>query len=162
MADRETYIRRITQANPTQLVVITFELTLDFIADALAVGETPLSGDAKTVFRRHIERAKNGVQQLINGLNFSVGMAHDFYEIYKYVFKLLTEASASADGAPAAEARDLLNTLLIGWRAAAQSEQAAAAPVMGRDAPPVYAGLTYQRDGLSEYVMEDEKSGYRA
>jgi flagellin-specific chaperone FliS len=153
MIDQEAYSLRIARATPALLVVITFELIADYLNDALA---------SDGFARVSVEKAKNGVTQLIKGLNFEVAMAHDFYEIYQYIHKRLNDALRNATREPLAEALELAEQLLTGWREAASLEEATA-PALASHVPPVYAGLTYQRGGgLSEYVAQDESRGFKA
>ncbi len=150
MADNEAYTLRIAQASPAQLVVITFELIVDFIDEALV---SPADG-----FRRLIDKAKRGVMQLVSGLDFSYEQAQTFYDIYIYVYGLLVKAHVTRGHEPAAEARGLLFQLLGGWREAAKQENAEPSPT----APQIYAGLTYRRGGLAEYVVDDESKDFKA
>lgn len=147
MIDKEAYSPRIAAANPAQLVVINFELLLEYIA----AGE--------------YGKAKDALDSLIRGLNFEIELAHDFYGIYKYVYELLTAAQFSREpekaAASANEAREHLEALLEGWRDA-EKQVAALPPVVG-EAPKQYAGLTYGRDGTAdEYIDDDSRKGYMA
>jgi flagellar biosynthetic protein FliS len=155
MIDKEAYTLRIAQAATAQLVVITFELAIEFINHAFSVQDDPDG------YRIHIEKAKNAVMQLIQGLDFESPLAQDFYDIYQYMYQLLTDAYFTLKVEPVKEALELIETLLTGWKEAAAVE-AAAAPAMEEHAPQVFAGLTYQRDGLAEYVVQDEQRGYKA
>jgi flagellin-specific chaperone FliS len=96
--------------------------------------------------------------QLISGLDFSQAFANDFYDIYLYVYELLVKAHVTLKPEPAREALTLLNRLLEGWRVAFTQEKAAP----NENAPQVYAGLTYGRSGLSEYVVENESKDFKA
>lgn len=162
MINTDDYTLRISQASPAQLVVINYELIEAFLTDALeAYGpEAVIRAEDKPVFAQHIEKAKNGLTQLIRGLNFEIIIAHDLYQIYEYVNGLLNAAYFSYKRDAAAEALSLMRTLLEGWREAARQEPDAAPVTDG--APQVYAGLTYQKDGLSEYVVQDNGRGYQA
>jgi flagellin-specific chaperone FliS len=155
MIDKEAYTYRISQASTAQLVVITMELAESYIKDAVSA-----HNDAEE-YRLHIDKAKDAVMQLIRGLNFDIPLAQDFYEIYQYLYKLLTEAYFGLKTKPAGEALSLIDTLLTGWKEAA-SVEAAAATVITEQSPQVYAGLTYGRGGLEEYVAQDESRGFKA
>jgi flagellin-specific chaperone FliS len=135
--------------------MITFELADEFLIKALAA---PSDTDEYLTF---VGKAKDAVMQLINGLDFTSPLAQDFYDIYQYIYKLLTDAFFKRQTEPAAESLELVSTLLSAWKEAAAME-AAAGPAMAEHAPQVYAGLTYQRDGLSEYVMPDDSRDFKA
>lgn len=145
--DKDVYSARIAAANPAQLVVINFELILAFIDSG------------------QFEKAKNGLEQLVRALNFEIPLAHDFYGVYKYINERLTAAQFSSDentvNATAAEARELLQTLLTGWQDV--EKQVADLPAVAGESPAVYSGLTYGRDGTAdEYVDDTDKKGYMA
>jgi len=157
--DKNAYTMRIAQANPVQLVVINFELIIDALDGVLEACRLE-DGSASTMFCRHLDRAKNGVQQLIDALDFTIGLSHDFYEIYKYSYKLLNEAYFSLKPEPAKEVLELMNILLEGWRDA--EKQNISEGQKDNTSPHVYAGLTYNRSGLAEFVDEDEGRGFKA
>ena len=145
MIDNTRYTTRIQNANPAQLVVINFELILAFIDE----GE--------------IVKAKNALEQLIRSLNFEISLAHDFYDIYRHVNGLLITAlfSPAQKTTALTEARELLETLLTGWRDV--ETQVAELPPVAGNVPKVYTGLTYGRDGEpDEYIDDSGKKGYMA
>lgn len=162
MISVEDYTLRISQATPAQLVVINYELIVLFLTDALeAYGpEKAKHPENKDAFARQVNKAKNGLMQLVKGLNFEITLAQDLYQIYEYIDKRLNTAYFSFDRAAAAEALSLIEMLLAGWREAAKQETNAS-PAM-EHAPQVYAGLTYRKEGLSEYVIQNDERGYKA
>jgi len=151
---------RISQANPTQLVVINFELILEFLTAA----ERAIGTDD---FLTHIQKAKSGLEQLTDALDLNVPLSHDFYEIYKYTYKRLSDVSFTQDKAAAqeviSESRELMSMLLEGWRKAAESDAATIEPPVASEAPKVYTGLTYGKGGQAEeYIDEDSGRGFMA
>jgi flagellin-specific chaperone FliS len=151
---------RISQASPAGLVVINFELILDFLAEAAE------NAHEKEVFRAAIGKAKDGLEQLIQSLDFGVPVSHDFYEIYSYSYKLLSDVQFSVDIEAACgackEVSEHMEVLLAGWRDAA--EKSDSSPVESEvETPKVYTGLTYGRDGnANEYIDENKDRGYMA
>ena len=158
--DKSAYMLRISQANPAQLVVINFELILEFLAAA----EAAIGTDE---FLTYVQKAKSGLEQLIDALDLSVSISHDFYEIYKYNYKRLSDVSFTKDNLAAqevvSEAKELMSTLLEGWKKVAESDAANAESPVASDAPKVYTGLTYGKGGQAEeYIAEDTGRGYMA
>lgn len=158
--DKSAYIQRISQANPVQLVVINLEIILDFLTVARESLGVPEGG-----FTEDIAKAKAALEQLIDSLDFNVSLSHDFYNLYKYIFQLLCDAEFSSDKNSASdklsEANDIVSALLKGWREAEANN--ADMPPVAQDAPKIYAGLTYGRDGTAnEYVDTDNGRGYMA
>jgi len=147
MINEQGFKTRIASANPAQLVVINFEMILAFIDDG------------------QVDKAKSGLEQLVRSLNFEIALAHDFFDIYRYVNELLVGAQFASDDAVAkqslAAARELLATLLVGWQDV--EKQVADLPPVAGESPKVYAGLTYGRDGeVDEYIDDGDKKGYMA
>ena len=158
--DKSAYLLRISQANPVQLVVINLELLIEFLTNAVKT-----AGDSEP-FLANIQKAKDGLQELIESLDFEIPLANDFYEIYRYVYQLITDAEFTRDQAAAEaslnEAIELMQTLLAGWQEL-ESKIPDSPPVPGDGAPVVYSGLTYGRDGQAqEYIAEDEGRGFMA
>jgi len=163
MIDKSAYMLRISQASSAGLVVINFELIIEFLNEAVA------EVNNKENYRAAIQKAKDGLEQLIQSLDFEVSLSHDFYEIYNYSYKLLCDVHFSSDSEAACavvkEVVELMEMLLVGWRNTAEKADAEmdATAVAGEDSPKVYAGLTYGRDGqANEYIDENKDRGYMA
>jgi len=159
MIDSEAYILRISQAGPVGLVVINFEILLDYLGAAKKAA--PLGIEEMRPF---IGKAQDALQELIQSLDFRVSLSHDFYDIYSYTFGMLASAAAAATVQSAeeavSEAEELMGMLLKGWQETAEKE-----PDEPQDpnAPKVYSGLTYGKDGKpNEYIDEDKNRGYMA
>jgi len=161
--DKSAYILRISQASPAGLVVINFEIILEF-----------LNASLEADFGENIQKAKDGIEQLIQALDFGVPLSQDFYEIYSYSYKLLCDVHFSSDTEAACavvkEVIELMEMLLVGWRDCAEKADAegistaeGAKTTEGGGVPKVYSGLTYGKDGqANEYIDEDKDRGYMA
>ena len=146
---KEDYVARISAANPVMLVVITYELILDFIAEAA-------SSEGEEA-QAHINRAREAVMQLMVALNFEYEMSQDLFDMYLYVNKLLN-AATYGDGT-LEEAASIIRSLKESFEAIEKSQKDLS-PVM-ENAQPIYAGLTYKDGKLSEFVDEDGR-GFKA
>jgi flagellar biosynthetic protein FliS len=152
---------RISQASPTGLVVINFELILEFLKEA------EQNAQEKELFRASIAKAKDGLEQLIQSLNFEIPISQEFYGIYNYSYKLLSDVQFSSDVEAAClavkEVAELMEMLLVGWRDAAEKNAAEKTETVTDDTTKVYSGLTYGRDGnANEYIDENKDRGYMA
>ena len=154
MIDSGGYAARIINATPAQLIVVTYDLVCDFLSEALESG----SDDS---FAEYTSRAKDAVTQLMCGLNFKYGISQELYDIYLYVYATLTRAFFRYERAAAKEAAELLGTLREGFINAANSSPDTV-PDEYEPEPQVYAGLTYQRDGLAEFVDQSDARGFKA
>ncbi len=147
------YALRIAQANPAQLVVITYELTLNAIESAQNSG-----GDDFDAF---IEKAKDCLFELMAGLDMGIEFSTPLMEIYRYVNGLLITAGLTADSdkrdKSLSDAHKLLTTLHDGWKQVSETSNAAA---LFESVPKVYSGLTYDRLGNpTEFNPDDHTRG---
>ncbi|MCL2198429.1 MAG: flagellar protein FliS [Defluviitaleaceae bacterium] len=161
MIDTSAYMVRISQASPAGLVVINFELILDFLNEALE------SAGEREIFRQHLQKAKEGIEQLIQSLDFEVPVSQTFYDIYSYCYKLLCDVQFSTDSEAACsavkEVQEYMEKLLEGWRETAEKSNLEPTAEATEDTPKVYTGLTYGRDGqANEYIDENKDRGYMA
>lgn len=154
---KEDYTLRIAQATPVQLVIINHELLVAFIEEA----QTAFENKEFELFYRQINKSKDALTQLIEGLDMENEIAQELYNLYLYAGEQLNKALFSKDISAAEEIKEMFKELLEGWQAIENTadDRLKEAPAQG---PQVFAGLTYHKDGLSEYIPEDEKRGYKA
>ena len=150
------YVRRVSNATPVQLVVINYELTLEFIRDAK---QNILDND-KDKFYKNISKAQDAMHELMSGLDMSHAISLELLSIYLFVNKLLAQAGASRKTEHLDNADSILSKLLNSWLEIEKNELDKA-PLL-ENSHQVYAGLTYGRQGLNEYIMEDTGRGFKA
>ena len=159
MVDKEYYTKRVSQAGPVGLVALNFELTLDFLQKARKMYDND-----KGQSRQCITRAREGIENLIQTLDFDVQMSFEFYDIYKYVYGLLCDVQQSGDAKKVAAALDesaeIVGSLAKAWRELADKTDEA--PLGMEDGPKIYAGLTYDKDGKAAEYIDDTAGGFRA
>ncbi len=150
---KQNFTRRISQANPSGLVVIVYEIALESMREALE--EAPGSA----AFSDALTRAINCVGNLQRALNLEYGLARNLLSLYAYASRELSRAksSGSAEGVRRAQ------TVMAGLhRAFAQvAAEDSSAPLMS-NTQNVYAGLTYGRGELKENADPGENRGYLA
>ena len=167
--DKSAYMVRIAQANPVEMVVINFEIIRDYLTmaqDDIGESEAWESPESKESYKTNIQKAKAGIDTLIESLAFDIPMSFEFYEIYKYIYKQLSDVSFASNKSMAqvavSESLELIEILLAGWRDVAMGV-AKELPPVATIAPKVYSGLTYGKDGQAqEYIDEDTNRGYMA
>lgn len=156
--NKEDYTLRIARATPVQLVIINHELLLDFVTQAIGAYE---NGELE-LFYRHINKSKDALAQLMEGLDFGQPIAHELHNLYIYAGERLNKALFNKEAAAAEEIAEMFKELLEGWQAIEDTADDRIAEAPGQDGPRVYAGLTYGKDGLDEYIPEDEGKGFKA
>ena len=157
MVDKKYYTERINKAGPVGLVALNFELTLDFLQKARKMY------DDREQSRLCITRAREGIENLIQSLDFDVQISHDFYKVYEYTYKLLCDVQQSNDKPTVIKALDeaveIINEFAAAWRKLA--DQTVEEPIE-EDAPKIYTGLTYDKDGKATEYIEEPTGGYKA
>ena len=81
---KKEFSLRITQANKTELIVILYEMYLDYLREAEDAVEDKWS------FREAIRKARNCLNELMNSLNFDYETAYHLFQLYMYVANILS------------------------------------------------------------------------
>ncbi len=154
---KEDYTARIVNATPAQLVVINYELVIDYIEKA----KESVNDDKE--FRQLLTKAIEFLKELMTSLDVSYSISLDLMELYLYVNKLIVKSTISKKFENLDEALTILTKMKDAFQIAGDKIPAeTAAPAM-QNAQQVYAGMTYGRgSGLNEMVDMDYNRGLKA
>lgn len=142
MIDFGSYVKKITSATPLGLVIINFELILDYLNAAKTS-----SNDEE--FKLNMNGAHNFLKELIASLDMDIDLSKQLLELYIYVNKLVLIAAGKKDTTMIDAAHSILENLLSAFR---EIKEDVTEKAVMEDAPRVFAGLTYDSNGnLSEY-----------
>ncbi len=147
----QDFTRRISQSNRSGLVVVTYEITLTYLNDAL---ECLADGDYEA-FCGAVTRAQRGVDALQRSLDFSYGVSRNLYALYVFAKEALAKAVIKKDAAEVEAAQAVLMNLHAAFREAAKQDHSS--PLM-QNTQQVYAGMTYGRNNLTETFQDPEAS----
>ena len=150
----QSYSLRVTQANQSELTVITFEIFLDYINDALNCHEME---DMKE-YRKYLDRARAILSEIMAALNFENEVSFQLIKIYEYVYGVLVSIGNRPDTELLNRVAGIMNKLLAAFRELASKDETAG--VM-ENAQQLYAGLTYGKGYLNE-TCTGEGSGWKA
>lgn len=147
----KTYTMRISQANKTELVVITYDIILDDIAAACRA----IDENCRDTLRRETSHAVRFVAELMSALNLTVPLSGQLWRLYEYVQKQLIAAGYSADR----NELEAASEVILGLREAFAeiSKMDTSESVMG-NVQPVFAGLTYSRGRLNEVNLDPNQA----
>lgn len=140
---KQQFTLRITQANPTQLVVILYEMCLEYLKEAkesLGAGEIP-------AFREAIRKTRGCLTELMQSLDLEYEPAPAMLQLYLFCIRRLAGSDLRRDAAALDEIERVLRPLCEAYREI--QDRNPAGPVMG-NSQTVYAGLTYGRNSLTE------------
>lgn len=145
-----TYSYRISQANKTELIVIIYDLAIDYIKEACEV--------EKIEEKRHaLLGAQRAVDELIVGLNMEFELSQNLFVIYNHIKRSLLSASVNPNRKELERIMGLLLKLRKSFYEVSKLD--GSAPLM-QNTQNVYAGLTYSRGGYCESVSNNLNRGY--
>ena len=149
---KQGFIRRITQSNKSELVVVLYDIFFEYAGEALCGYENGTRGDAAS--REAILHASEVLSHLIESLNFDPAcreLSLSLLAIYRYCQKqLLTSLFlGNADGIREAETRmrELYESFIE------VAKQDSSAPLM-KNTENTVAGYTYGRNDVNELGAE--------
>lgn len=137
---KQEFTRRITQANRMGIIVITYEIALDYIDCAkgkLAAGDNKGS-------RNELKAAERSIEQLVAALDPKYPLSFNLMRLYNYMLECIRKASYKNDPGYLEEPLKMLTSLHVAFAEAAKADTSG--PMMG-GADEVYEGLTYNAKG---------------
>lgn len=149
----QEYTLKITNASPTGIIVILYDLAIEYIGEAKKCFNAGDHEGAKV----QCTNAGRVLGDLISSLDFSYGISFPLFRIYEYVSKEVSMAVIKNDGKSLGECTRLLLSLKDSFEQVAKQDTTG--PAMN-NAETVYAGLTYGRGTLNESTTVSSNRGY--
>jgi len=147
------YSYRVTQASRTGLVVIMYDVALNYLSDAM-----DYYNDFKIEnFRDELKKAQRVINQLSSVLDMNYEISLELMRLYRYINNVLVRSSIRKE----VEELRVVISMLQKLRGTFEkvSEQDKSGPMM-MNTQQVYAGLTYSNGGLNEYHDQTTKRGF--
>ena len=147
------YSYRVTQASRTDLVVIMYDVALNYLSDAM-----DYYNDFKIEnFRDELKKAQRVINQLSSVLDMNYEISLELMRLYRYINNVLVRSSIRKE----VEELRVVISMLQKLRGTFEkvSEQDKSGPMM-MNTQQVYAGLTYSNGGLNEYHDQTTKRGF--
>ena len=150
--DKQQFTRRITQANPTELVVILYEMLLCYLEDAnTALAESETDSREAGSFHEAVRNARGCLNELLYSLDLNYEPAPTLQRLYLFCLRRLARGEQRCDAGPLEEIKRVIAPLSDAYRKIL--DQNSAGPVM-ENPQTVYAGLTYGRNTLTENLAD--------
>ena len=140
----KTYSYRISQATRSQLVVITYDIIIDYLNDALDKKDS-------SEYKESLHMAMRGIDQLITGLDMDYEVSAQLYQLYIYMKRTLISMQVSMDCNKINKIISMIKKLREAFLEV--SRQDTSEPVM-KNTQKVYSGLTYSRSGANETAQD--------
>ncbi len=144
---KQQFTFRISQANPTEMIVVLYDMTLQYLADA---DELAGRGDF-SAYRENVLRARKCINELMHSLHLEYEPAVSLQKLYLYCIRRLAQAELRCHAELLREVVNTITPLRDAYRQIAC--QNTAGPVM-QNTQTVYAGLTYGKNTLTENMTD--------
>ncbi|MDD6844467.1 MAG: flagellar protein FliS [Clostridia bacterium] len=160
--DIQTFSYRISQANRTQLVVITLDMAVQYIKDAKEDQDI-------NSYRQNLRNAKRVIDLLVSSLDMSYDISSQLFDVYMVVERYIISAGSrrpEQEGSTAGymklleSCERMLTMLRKSFYEVSKLDDST--PLM-QNTQQVYAGLTYSNGGgASEMLDASANRGYKA
>lgn len=148
------YTLRISQSNRSQLVVVVFDMTMEYLEEATLCYD---KGDLEA-FVQITKKARACVYELMTSLDTKYKIAVELMQIYIYINKLLIQSVIKKEPQDFPAIKRMIRTLRGAFEEIAKQDSSA--PLMG-NTQQIYAGLTYGKGTLSEsFSSQDLNRGF--
>lgn len=151
----KAYSYRISQASPVELVIIMYDMAIEYLNDAIAESaEDERKDDAKKQeqFRRNLKYAKRVVDQLAADLDMQYEVSEELLNLYRIMDRYLIKASVEKNVGLVETVISMLSKLRKSFYEISKNDTSE--PVM-KNTQQVYAGLTYSNAGSSNEYSKD-------
>ena len=144
---KQEFTLRITKANKTQMIVILYDMVLEYLKDSLE----SLEKEEIKEFKWNIERAKDCLDELLNSLNYQYEIAGILRGLYFFYKRELTSAGVHREKEKVLPVTKMIQELKEAYEQVVAQDTSA--PIM-ENAQTVYAGLTYGKTSLNENLSD--------
>ena len=153
---KQEYTVRVSQANKTQLVVIIYEMLLDYLQDAK---DAHTKGE-RELFESNLYKAENCIRELMASLHMEYAPAGNLLSLYVYAVKELSRAILHNSIEEVVFVEKMMKKLHDAYESVSREDTSS--PVM-ENTQSIYAGLTYGKNQLMESLSnEGSLRGIRA
>ncbi len=150
---KQIFTRRITQANRTQLVVILYDMILEYIKDAITAQEIGCVPE----YKKDMQCARNCISELRNSLDFNYDLSRNLFAIYAFADRELASDMHSMKTEDLSQIAGMFQKLRDAYHTISKEDHSQ--PLM-QNAQNVYAGFTYGRTDVNESLYSGAARGY--
>ncbi|MBQ4284772.1 MAG: flagellar protein FliS [Lachnospira sp.] len=151
----KTYSYRISQASPTELIVILYDMAIEYLEDAKEVVD--IDDDA---YKQNLKHAKRVVDRLSVTLDMQYDISKELLKLYIMMSRFIIKATSTKEIKLVDTVINMLTKLRKSFYEI--SKQDTSGPIM-KNTQQVYAGLTYSNAGNSNEYSNDpvNNRGYK-
>ena len=153
---QKVYAMRVSQANKTELVAVTFDIIVDNIESAA----TSLNSGNIEEFRSELKMGQRFLGELMRSLDFKYPISKELLRLYEYVQRILVGSDVSGTDKGLLSAKSVMEKLGSAFNEISIQDKSGS--VM-ENSQQIYAGLTYGKGTLNEADMgAHSKRGFLA
>ena len=141
---KQQFTLRITQANPTQMVVILYEMLLCYLDEAENAQDA-------TELKEALRKARGCLNELMSSLHLEYDPAPALMQLYLYCVRRLAYCERKQDKQVLAEVKKVIQPLHDAYQQIEKLNDCG--PVMN-NSQTIYAGLTYGKNNLTENLAD--------
>lgn len=134
------FSKRIAQSNKTQLVVITYEIIVNYI-------DTAKSADSDRDFIYNLQKAQQFLNDLTSALDYSYELAYDLLGLYGFANRCITKSIARKEDCDLGTVRNMMLKLRESFEKVSREDKSGA---VLKNVEPIYAGITYGPNSVDE------------
>ena len=147
---QEEFTRRIGNASKTEMIVIVYDIALQYAEDAQDDYD---SGNVEA-FSENLTRARKCVDNLIEALNFDIDISNQLFALYNFVKKNLLNARITRTDKGLKDAVKILKDMREIFVELAKMDTSG---VMMDSTAHVMTGMTYGKGVLNESVVNADR-----
>lgn len=150
---KKEYALRISQANNVEMIIVSYEIILTYLEDALSSKQDSLEYDT------NIGCAYRVIEEMIANLHYEYELSKSLKQLYLYMKKRLRDARYCRDTEAIKEIIDKVNLLHDSYVKIKDKDNSE--PLM-KNTQAVLAGMTYGKNRILDELSNDCVSrGYR-
>ena len=139
---KQEFTLRITRANKSELIVVLYDMVLEYLQDALMAYK---ENDRKK-YKNDIGNAKNCIDELLQSLNPGYEISSTLKSLYYFYKRELSTAAILEKEEMVLPIIHMIRELRDAYEKVAKQDTSA--PIM-ENTQTVYSGLTYGKDSLT-------------
>lgn len=145
------YSTRITQANKSELVVISYEIIIDSFLSA----KEAFADKDWISYEKDLKRVQKLFNELIGTLDFSFEISGQLMEVYRFCSKTTVEALFQRKIDKLDHLISVIDKIKIAFEEVAKQDNSGS---LMKNTQTLYAGLTYGKGSLNEVLMNQNET----
>ncbi|MDE6357443.1 MAG: flagellar protein FliS [Eubacteriales bacterium] len=153
---KKDYVAKISNASPLQLIIINFEIIIDYINES-----KQYIGTKNKNFDFNVKKSRQFLSELRYSLNMEYEISANLMSLYNFIDSQLAHYLFNEKIEIANHCINILNNILEGFKDIENKEEDKSS--LMENTQQIFAGLTYDKKGnLEEFIDTDTNRGFKA